>query len=315
MMRGIILDATAPLYGRADKILKIDPLLPGWISNAFSTTPTESIKLYSIFGGVPRYWELVKDCKTVNAALKQLVLDKNGILHDEPIRLLLDDMRSAAQPYSILTLIGNGCNRLSEIAARLGKPATSLARPLTTLIDLGYIRRELPFDENVKSTKRSLYKINDPFLNFYFTHVLPHKSLLQMGLTDKIYSTIKKDLSKYISTIWEDLARQSVPYMNLNNIQWGQAARWWGNTGENNTPVEIDIVAESMDKKHLLVGEAKWGEKNDLNRLTLRIENIVSSLPFVKGRKVITAYWLKQYSGRKSTRNIITPSDVLKYLK
>src|SRR5450759_3307024 len=52
-----------------------------------------------------------------------------------------------------------GCHRLSEIAGRLGKPATSLTRPLVQLVDLGYVRRETPFGENEKSTRRTLYKI------------------------------------------------------------------------------------------------------------------------------------------------------------
>jgi DNA-binding IclR family transcriptional regulator len=46
-------------------------------------------------------------------------------------------MRGASQPHSLLSLIANGLNRLSEIAGRLGKPATSLTRPLANLIELG----------------------------------------------------------------------------------------------------------------------------------------------------------------------------------
>jgi len=194
MMQGIVLDATAPLYGRAKEIIRITPLASGWISKALSLDAPEAIKAYAILGGVPRYWELAQDFNSIEDALKYLILDKDGILHDEPMRLLLDDMRSATQPYSILTLIGNGCHRLSEIAGRLGKPSNSLTRPLATLIDLGYVRRELPFGESLKSTKRTLYKLSDPFLNFYFTFVLPNKSLLEMGLTEKVYKNLKGDI-------------------------------------------------------------------------------------------------------------------------
>lgn len=314
MMRGAVLDSTAPLYGRANVILKIGPLTPGWTTNAFSTTAPEAVKAYAIFGGVPRYWELARNYKTVNDAAKQLILDKNGILHEEPMRLLLDDMRSATQPYSILTLIGYGCHRLSEIAGRLGKPASSLTRPLATLIDLGFVRRELPFGENVKSTKRTLYKINDPFLNFYFRFVIPNKSLLEMGLTWKVFNSIKKDLYIYVSSIWEDLARSSVPYLNINGIQWGPACRWWG-SGKDKNPIELDIVAESMDRKHLLIGEAKWETKTDIKRLVSKLESTIDNLTFVKGRKIILAYWQKQYFEEKSSSNIITADEVLNCLK
>ncbi|MCP5005230.1 MAG: ATP-binding protein [Planctomycetes bacterium] len=314
MMRSAVLDTTAPLYGRADIILKIEPLSPGWITNAFPTTAFDAVKAYAIFGGVPRYWELARNCKTVDAAIKQLIFDKNGILHEEPMRLLLDDMRSAAQPYSILSLIGHGCHRLYEIAGRLGKPANSLTRPLSTLIDLGYVRRELPFGESVKSTKRTLYKINDPFLSFYFRFVLPNKSLLEMGLTEKVYNSIKQNLTQYISTIWEDLSRHSVPYINIGNIKWGPAYRWWG-SGTDNKPIELDIVAESMNRKHLLIGEAKWRDTTDIKILASRLESTADNLPLVKGRKIVFAFWLRQYSGRKTSADIISASDVLNCLK
>jgi hypothetical protein len=64
-------------------------------------------------------------------------------------RLLLDDMRGASQPHSLLGLIAAGANRMSEIAGRLGKPASSLTRPLANLIQLGYIRKDVPFGERI----------------------------------------------------------------------------------------------------------------------------------------------------------------------
>jgi hypothetical protein len=80
---------------------------------------------------------------------------RNGVLHEELSRLLRDDMRTATQAQSFLSLIGVGCARLSEIAGRLGEPAGSLTRALANLVDLGYVRRELPWGESPRSTKRA----------------------------------------------------------------------------------------------------------------------------------------------------------------
>ena len=137
MMHGLVLDGSAPLYGRAAEIIKIRPLEPGWIKEALPLNSIKAIEAYSVWGGVPRYWELAKTYRNQEKACKELVLDRDGILHSEPMRLLLDDMRGASQPHSLLSLIANGLNRLSEIAGRLGKPATSLTRPLANLIELG----------------------------------------------------------------------------------------------------------------------------------------------------------------------------------
>jgi len=143
MMQGLILDSSAPLYGRAAEIIKVRPLEPGWIKEALSLNSIEAVEAYSVWGGVPRYWELAKIYRNQEEACKEIVLDRDGVLHNEPMRLLLDDMRGASQPHSLLSLIANGSNRLSEIAGRLGKPATSLTRPLANLTG----HRKRPFTD------------------------------------------------------------------------------------------------------------------------------------------------------------------------
>lgn len=103
-------------------------------------------------GGVPRYWELAQRYPSLRVAIRDLVLHRHGVLHDEPQGLLLDDMRSATQASTLLALVGAGCNRLSEIAARMGKPSGALTRPLANLIDLGYLRKDVPFGEDERSS-------------------------------------------------------------------------------------------------------------------------------------------------------------------
>jgi hypothetical protein len=41
MMHGLVLDGSAPLYGRAAEIIKVRPLEPGWIKEAL---PLNNIK-------------------------------------------------------------------------------------------------------------------------------------------------------------------------------------------------------------------------------------------------------------------------------
>ena len=68
----------------------------------------------------PRYWELAADYPDLWQAVQNLVLDPMGVLHHEPTRLLLDDMRETTQTASILSLIGSGCHRISEIGGFWG---------------------------------------------------------------------------------------------------------------------------------------------------------------------------------------------------
>ncbi len=49
-------------------------------------------------------------------AVKYHVLDVNGTLYEEPVRLFMDDMSQTTMSSTLLSLIGNGVSRLSEIA-------------------------------------------------------------------------------------------------------------------------------------------------------------------------------------------------------
>src|SRR5215212_2279289 len=168
MMQGLVLDRTAPLFGRATEMLKTSRLPPGWIAEALHLdAPERAVESYAVWGGTPRYWELAGDHPDLRSALRSLVLSPLGVLSEEPARLLLDDMRDTTQAASILSLIGQGCHRISEIAARLGKPVTTLSRPIQRLQEMDLITREQPFAEESRGGKRTLYKISDPFLRFW----------------------------------------------------------------------------------------------------------------------------------------------------
>lgn len=98
-----------------------------------------------------------------------------GPLHDEPNRLLLEETPSAIALRPILDVIGAGAHRLSEIAGRIGQPATSLARPLARLQELEFVVREAPFGDPERGAKRALYKLADPFLSLWFSLIAPKR--------------------------------------------------------------------------------------------------------------------------------------------
>jgi AAA+ ATPase superfamily predicted ATPase len=301
LMQGLILDSRAPLYGRAKEIIKVKPLEPGWITDALELTGVEAVESYSIWGGVPRYWELAKGYTDRRKALIDLVLDRNGILHDEPRRMLQDDMRTAVQPNSLMSLIAGGCHRLSEIAARLGKPAASLARPLDLLLELGYIRREIPFGESIRSTKRTLYRLEDPFLLYWYKFVEPNRSVLERNLAGQVYAQSKSGFPSHVGAIWEQLARLSTAVIPIDGVEWKPADRFWGNVSDG-TSMEVDLIAESFDKTRILIGEAKWQPKVDVEAEFKRLERFAQRFPGIKRRTISFACWIPDATACKGAR-------------
>lgn len=315
MMQGLVLDRTAPLFGRASEILKISPLPAGWIEEALHPQDAgRAVESYAVWGGTPRYWELAGDHPDLPTALRSLVLSPLGVLSEEPLRLLLDDMRDTTQAASILSLIGQGCHRISEIAARLGKPVTALSRPLQRLQDMDLVTRELPFDEASRGGKRTLYKISDPFLRFWFRYVESNRSRLGAGLVDVVEEEIGQRIGHHVGEIWEELARASVPRLRTGGKTWGPAGRWWG-PGLDRQPLEVDLVAYSTDGSSVLVGEVKWAAPRDAGRLLAQLETKVRNLPVVAGREVVPALWLKAPADRLPPGQVVAPRQVLDVLR
>jgi len=311
MMQGYVLDSSAPLYGRANEIIKIRPLKATWAAKALELGGISAVEAYSVWGGVPRYWELAKRFPDLETAIKDLVFDRDGILHDEPFGLLLDDMRGVTQSHSLLFLIANGHHRLSKISSRLGKNASALTRPLANLIDLGYVKRELPFGESLKSTKRTLYKLNDPFLGFWYRFVQKNRSLLEQDLVDEVYAEFKNAFPRHVGGVWEELARESVSTSKIAGLVWKPAQRWWGK-GRDGREIEIDLVAESFDGRHLLLGEAKWEKDSDLNVIKSKLKQNAENLTFTMGKKLIFAYWLRKLDKSSFPGELVyLPDDII----
>lgn len=317
MMQGLVLDNSAPLYGRSAEILKISPLMPFWIMKALRMSKRDeslAVEAYSVWGGIPRYWELASDYSSRVEALRAVVLSPLGVLHEEPKRVLLDDLRETTQSSSILSLIGRGCHRVSEIAGRLEKPATSLSRPLQRLVELDLVKRETPFGSSKRTTKRSLYRISDPFLRYWFRFVEPNLSRLEARSVDSVQRDVESSFSHHVAGIWEELARDSVPGSGYEGIEWGPAGRWWG-AGLDRRPHEIDVVAESHSGDSLLVGEVKWEDDVDHDRAFALLARKAAQLPMARGKKIVLVLWTKSTGERRRPSNVLTPREVLRVLR
>lgn len=264
MMRGLVIEHDAPLYGRADECMKMVPIGIDYISEALSLVcPLDAVKAYAVWGGIPRYWVAAERFNaSLDDAVDELVLDPLGLFHDEPSTLLLSEIPSAAGLKPYLDVIGAGANRASEIAARLGIPITAISKPLSRLVDLGLVKREIPFGENEKCSKKSLYRLHDPFCRFWFEVMASRRSIFD-GSTADIRRSVWKKLSKNVfATAWEDLARQfagrsgRLAAMAGDDDFWMPAGRWW-----HGNERELDVVSQNSSKTAVLLGEAKWSEK------------------------------------------------------
>ena len=313
MMYGLFLDSTAPLYGRADEIMRLAPICLPYIQEALGLDATAAIEEYSVWGGVPRYWELRESRNSLDDALWHNILSVNGALYEEPIKLFQDDVKDIVKTSTIMSYIGTGANRLSEIAGRCDEPATNLSRPLKKLIDLGFLEKDVPFGIDEKNAKKSLYKIADPFMAFYYQFVVPNRSFIELNRRLPIDQALNTHFSEYVSMQWEKMCRDAVTGNLVNGVVYGKAKRWWGsvlNEAKKAEQVEFDVVAESIDKKYLLVGECKWTTQENGKQLTAELLRKAKLLPFANDYTIVPMLFLKSVP-KDDIGNSLLPEHII----
>ena len=283
MMQGFVLKASEPLYGRAHEILPIKPLTFEWMKEAFPEMSSwDRLKAWGVWGGVPRYWELQDEERDLWTAVRENVTSPLGVLRNEPQFLLLDDVGDVAQASAVMSFIGGGAHRAGEIAARMQRPVTDMSRPFQRLTELGLVTKDVPFDAEPNS-KKSFYRISDPFLDFWYAFVQPNWS--KAGFLESVTERNAFDsvgYMPYLGGVWERLVREEIQRRPLpgcgEHLQ--NAARWWS-TGLDRRPMEIDVVAESLDGETLFVGEAKLSlSASEAPRTLAELEDKAKRLPF-----------------------------------
>ena len=74
--------------------------------------------------------------------------------------------------------------------------------------------------------------------------------------------------------------------------------------------VEFDVMAESLDKKYLLVGECKWTTQENAKLLTAELLRKANLLPFAKKYTIVPVLFLKNVP-TNDIGNTMLPSDVI----
>lgn len=283
LMRDQVLSEESPLYGRRTAQIRMGQIpFSRYREFLLGRSTRELVERYAVTGGVPKYIELFEDEKDVYSAISANVLDRSGFLYDEPNFLLQREVPDVGTYFALIRAIAGGAHRPSEISRSFGIKQTSLNKYLKTLIDLDVLERQVPVTEsNPDKSKKSLYRIKDNFLQFWFRFVLPNLSYLETGRTAAVEKRIREHfIDGHVAYVYEDVCRERL---------WGLAdsgelgfvlervGRWWSGSDE------IDVVGLSASE-----GRAVWGEckfwKDPVGANVLRaLEEKAARVPWEQG--------------------------------
>lgn len=253
-----------PLYGRITKRLELGPLPYFDLNDFFPNYSSEDkIKIYSVFGGIPGYLKWIDASKNVEDNIRDLVFDAEyGRLHNEAELLLKDELKNLYVYSSILRAIGDGATKLSMISSWTGIEVTSLPVYMNVLENtVRIIKKVVPAGDK---KKHGLYKIEDPFFNFYFSFGAKHMQefeIMDAKNFAKLYMT-KEIFNSYVDHSFEKICKDFL-------IKEGKEGRlplvpkaigkWWGVNPKRKMSTDIDIVVEGTDQ--VICCECKFREK------------------------------------------------------
>jgi AAA+ ATPase superfamily predicted ATPase len=317
MMQGLVLSHEAPLYGRARVALDLAALSPAHLPEAFGRlAPAAVVEHWAGFGGVPRYWELAAERRgSARDRVVALALEPSGPLFAEPDRLLLEESPPAVELRPVLDAIGSGAHRLSEIGGRLGRAVTSLGHALDRLTGMTLVRREVPYGESARASKRSLYRIDDPFVRLWFRVVAPNRAALTAGTPATRIAILDQHWHLLLGQAWEELCARGVPTLRgaLARLgPWRPPSRYW-----HGAEPEWDLVADAIEGKRVLVGEAWFSARPAtaavLAREAERLAHRALPAP-VHGREVVRALFVPAATPRSpkviASVHIVTLADL-----
>lgn len=292
MMEDIVLGYQAPLYGRRTAQYLLEPFQFRDARLFFPDFSQEDqVRAYAVYGGTPAYLEMVKADESLANNILNGILTRGSFLYDEVRFVLQQELREPRNYFAILEAIASGKTRLNEIKQSTGiEGATAY---LDTLQQLRLIERRVPVTEiQPHKSRRGIYRLQDPFLRFWFRYVHPNRSQLELGGAQVILNNqVLPQLDMFTGLIFEDVCRQylweaglsgKLPFLPTNIGSW-----WKGNE-------EVDLVV--MGETDAILVECKWAAKPVGSDILLDLERKSKQVEAeLEGRKI--SYGLCSRSG------------------
>jgi AAA+ ATPase superfamily predicted ATPase len=252
---------SAPLYGRKTGQIFLKPL---GFYDARKFFPkldfSRFLNIFSICGGIPLYLEQFSPKKSLTENLTTNVFNKNSILYNEGEILLSEELSELRIYFAILKAIALGKTKFGEIINYTGISKTSIHKYLYVLEELQLVSKEIPVtEEKPEKSRKGLYKIRDPFFNFWFKFILPFKSEIEIGYLNEVFKYFNTQFDLAVTTVYQNLCQEILRVKLKECFRFNKIGRWWDVISK--VQYEIDLVALDEDNNQILFGESKWSNK------------------------------------------------------
>ena len=246
-----VLSYKSPLYGRRSGSINLKAVSFFDLKEFFPKADFEQlIEIYGFADGIPFY--LIKIDDEFWSWLESEIRQQKTFLKDEMDFIVRYEFENANTYKLILEAIANGKTKINEIKDFIKAERTDLSPYLRNLIDIGFVKREVPITENINS-RLGRYYLSDNFLKFWFRYIYPNLSAIE----ENIFSieNIRKDYNSYLGFVFEQICKQFI--IKSKPFNFTKIGRWWYKG------TEIDIVTLNEQEDKITFIECKWQDNTN----------------------------------------------------
>lgn len=262
-MQKIFEDSKEPLFGRADKIVRLKPFSITELHSILKQHGREDVEAlfsyYLISGGVPKYIEqlITEEAFSEDQIFDTILSEHSLFLHEGKSILIEEFGKEYGMYFSILELIASGKTNRTEIESVLQKDIGGYLERLERYY--GIIEKYRPI--TAKSLSKSVrYRIQDLFLKFWFRFIFNNWSAVEAANFLYIKDIVSRDLSTYKGPVLEEFFKA----LFHETKKFNRIGTYWEHGNQN----EIDLVAINDLNKIIVIGEIK------LNKDRIRLEGL-----------------------------------------
>lgn len=277
-----VLGAQNPLYGRRTGQLRLRLMEARHAGEFFPRwSPEEKMKAVGILGGVPAYLRLFRQDRDLEANVSRAILEPGAPLLEEPRFLMMEEVREPQAYFSVCRAMAHGRHTPNEIANLSGLASRRMTHLLDVLRGLSLVERRVPATiRNPERTRRSLYRLQDAFMRFWFRFVWPNRTQLEAGDAALVWKRkIEPRLAQHVSVAFEDACAEYLREANRRGelpAEYDRVGPWW------HRAEEVDAIAVADDGP-LLLAECKWSTNpvgtEVLDRLVEKMPLVAKDLP------------------------------------
>ncbi len=257
-----LIEASNPLYGRIDLALGLNPM-DYYDSARFypDFSAEDKVRLYSVFGGVPYYNQLIDQDSSVHDNIIELITTPGARLENEVPLYLSSEIAKITNANEVFTALSQGHSRWKDVLAQSHVSSSSaMADVLLKLEEMGLVEKRVPINEP-QNKRKSAYRIADPLTLFYYRYVFRFLSQRQ-ALDPKTFFdrfVAGEFEEQYVPRMFEEVCRQYLVRQNkLGAIEppFDAIGRFWYNDPVQHTSGEFDVVTH--DPNGYVFYEAKF---------------------------------------------------------